>query len=189
MVDKKNFKQVVGLKDFVLIVDINGSTKELPLVQAFNIVFSDTKTPIWDFATKNFKQVADGKRLVEGTIILKENQIGFIDTTIKEERNTKEIENRTSNYTGPVQSYIKEIIDNYYAKGNTLSDKTKENILKSALKLIETQPSISLLPSSDDTQEVGYSLRDVNFTEVQNTKQITEAGVVMMKFFANWVTV
>ena len=61
---EKSFKQTTGLKDFSIIITEGDNSQEIPLVQALNIVFSDTKTPIWDFASKNFKQVALDRKSV-----------------------------------------------------------------------------------------------------------------------------
>lgn len=185
---EKSFKQTTGLKDFCIILTEGDSKQEIPLIQAFNIVFSDTKTPIWDFASKKFKQVALGKRLVEGTMILKENQIGMITTTSSSLQIAQKIEDRLANYNSEVLPYITEKVIAYYNGNKQKITESGGNIMKSALSLLDDKTlSISLVPSDiNTTDNPGYTLSDVHFSEVQNTGQLNGAGVVVMKFFANW---
>lgn len=187
---EKAFKQTTGLKDFSLLLTGKANTQEIPLVQAFNIIFSDTKTPIWDFATKKFKQVALGKRLVEGTIILKESQIGMITTTKTDLETAEKIEKKLAKYSKTILPYITEKVNAYFNSIETSENDATvsgDNIMKSALRLLnDVKYEISLVPTSETVNSAGYKLIDVNFSEIQDTLKLDGAGVVVMKFFASW---
>ena len=185
---EKSFKQTTGLKDFSIIITEGDNSQEIPLVQALNIVFSDTKTPIQDFASKNFNQVALGKRLVEGTIILKENQIGMMTIKKADLQLAQNIEDRLANYDKSILPYITEKVTAYYNNKKVNVAESGGNIMKSALQLLNDKTlSLALQPSDKETtDDAGYKLVDVNFSEIQNTAQLNGAGVVVMKFFANW---
>ena len=188
---RKQFKQVVGLKDFILAYSLGGNSyNELPLVQAANIVFSNTKTPIWDFANQKFKQVAEGKQLVEGTIVIKTNQIGEISTSIGDAKKIEEIEKRVEGYNEKIHPYIRDKV--LAIKENALKankDVNSKNILDTCLKMLETRKgtTMKLMPTNALTSDLKFELVDVNFVELQNTMQISEgAGIAVFKFFANW---
>ena len=188
---RKQFKQVVGLKDFILAYSLGGNSyNELPLVQAANIVFSNTKTPIWDFANQKFKQVAEGKQLVEGTIVIKTNQIGEISTSIGDAKKIEEIEKRVEGYNEKIHPYIRDkvlAIKEKALKAN--KDVNSKNILDTCLKMLEARSAVKmkLMPTNALTSDLKFELVDVNFVELQNTMQISEgAGIAVFKFFANW---
>ena len=188
---RKQFKQVVGLKDFILVYSLGGNSyNELPLVQAANIVFSNTKTPIWDFANQKFKQVAEGKQLVEGTIVIKTNQIGEISTSVGNAKKIEEIEKRVEGYNEKIHPYIRDKV--LAIKENALKankDVNSKNILDTCLKMLETRKgtTMKLMPTNALTSDLKFELVDVNFVELQNTMQISEgAGIAVFKFFANW---
>lgn len=192
------YKQLVGLSDYQVELTLNsGEKKIIPFVQGCNMVFSNTKQPIWNFSKEEFQQVARGKKLVEGTIVFKHSQLSFLIKSqekdledLEANKRTEAYEKRIARYSNAVKPYIEGIleslVDNQYASNSSAETETS---LVMALKLLNygESLSLSLIPANEDTKKYGIILTSVNFTELQNQEEVAKgSGNIVLKFFSNW---
>ena len=192
------YKQLVGLSDYQLELTLSDKSKKIiPYVQGCNLVFSNTKQPIWGFSKEEFQQIARGKKLVEGTIVFKHSQLSFLSKITEEEykdlenvKKTKAFEERASRYSNAVKPYIEgmleSLVDNQFDKNTS---ERVETSLVMALKLLNYGKSIglTLTPANDDTKKYGVILTNVTFTELQNQEEVAKgSGNIVLKFFSSW---
>lgn len=89
----QGFIETKSLKNFALFLERNNTEQEFFLVQTFNNRFSFSQMPIFSFSEKEFTQVAEGKKLVEGIIVFKIADLNLLKTRIKTEYILDETEN------------------------------------------------------------------------------------------------
>lgn len=89
----QGFIETKSLKNFALFLEKNNTEREFFLVQTFNNRFSFSQMPIFSFSEKEFTQVAEGKKLVEGIIVFKIADLNLLKERIKTEYILDETEN------------------------------------------------------------------------------------------------
>ena len=90
----RGFIETKGAKDFALFLKENGTEREFFLVQTFNNRFSFTQMPIFSFSEKEFTQVAEGKKLVEGIIAFKIANLNLLQGVVKTDYYLNEVEQK-----------------------------------------------------------------------------------------------
>ena len=90
----RGFVETKGAKDFALFLEEKGVEREFFLVQTFNNRFSFTQMPIFSFSEKEFTQVAEGKKLVEGVIAFKIANLNLLQGVVKTDYYLNEVEQK-----------------------------------------------------------------------------------------------
>lgn len=181
-----------GLKDFHLILKHSNSEKIMLLVQTCNNRFTNSKVPIYSFNNEEFKQVAKGKKLVEGLIVIKQIDLNIL----KQNFITNNNDNKLKEYKETIKELheYKSNDENFIKKINTIEETIKEMIKneskneKTSKEILNNEKfEITLQSVDNDNDNSIRTIKEINFTEVSENLDISEpSGVVVYRYFGKW---
>lgn len=185
-----------GLKDFILNIKYSGNNNVMLLVQTFNNRYTNTKMPIYSFSNEEFEQVAKGKKLVEGLIVIKQIDLNMLKQTFITSSSNNELENykntirelHSYNITKNIELLKK--INEIEEKVNVLISKNnneKNNKTSNIDLLNNNEFEISLEDVNKKAKTKTRIIKKINFTEVSENLDISEpSGAIVLRYFGSW---
>lgn len=168
----RGFVETKGAKDFALFLEQKGVEREFFLVQTFNNRFSFTQMPIFSFSEKEFTQVAEGKKLVEGVIAFKIANLNLLQGVVKTDYYLNEVEQKKIDFELMKKLFpeiTSDIFQKYLSFINEIKESGVSNVKSIANFLLLDSEEFAKLPEEEKTKvkeefvKISYQLYRTDF--------------------------
>lgn len=168
----RGFVETKGAKDFALFLKENETEREFFLVQTFNNRFSFTQMPIFSFSEKEFTQVAEGKKLVEGVIAFKIANLNLLQGVVKTDYYLNEVEQKKIDFELMKKLFpeiTSDIFQKYLSFINEIKESGVSNVKSIANFLLLDSEEFAKLPEEEKTKvkeefvKISYQLYRTDF--------------------------